>query len=156
MLSLLQKKLFTPEQIVNLDGLVSQDLLDRVAITAMPDLTEKDLTVLEDVISEDALEKLEDHLWPDKKPDSDGNVPNNNSSHAGRKHDLLGTLALAEMLSESSRKKSSVPFRIGDHVRVKYRGQEGTVVDINGNLIMVALADGRTDSYSASQLERAW
>ena len=34
-------------------------------------------------------------------------------------------------------------FRVGNHVRVRYRGQEGTVVDING------------DSYTESQLERA-
>ena len=48
-------------------------------------------------------------------------------------------------------------FQIGDHVRVKYRGQEGTVVDINGSLIMVSLDDGRyVDSYTASQLEKAW
>lgn len=47
-------------------------------------------------------------------------------------------------------------FLVGDHVRVKYRGQEGTVIDINGNLIMVALANGHTDSYEASQLEKAW
>ena len=28
-------------------------------------------------------------------------------------------------------------FRVGDHVRMKYRGQEGTVVDISGDLYMV-------------------
>lgn len=33
-------------------------------------------------------------------------------------------------------------FRVGDHVRVRYRGQEGTVVDINGDLYMVSLNDG--------------
>lgn len=38
-----------------------------------------------------------------------------------------------------------------------HRGQEGTVVDTNGSLIMVSLDDGRhVDSYTASQLERAW
>lgn len=48
-------------------------------------------------------------------------------------------------------------FRVGDHVRVKYRGQEGTVVDINSSLIMVSLDDGRyVDSYIASQIEKAW
>ena len=48
-------------------------------------------------------------------------------------------------------------FRVGDHVRVRYRGQEGTIVDINGDLYMVLLNDGsHVDSYSESQLERAW
>lgn len=48
-------------------------------------------------------------------------------------------------------------FRVGDHVRVKYRRQEGTVVDINGDLYMVSLKDGGyVDSYTESQLEKAW
>ena len=48
-------------------------------------------------------------------------------------------------------------FRVGDHVRVRYRGQEGTIVDINGDLYMVSLKDGGyVDSYYESQLERAW
>ena len=47
-------------------------------------------------------------------------------------------------------------FRVGDHVRVKYRGQEGTVIDINGDLYMVSLSSGSVDSYSENQLERAW
>ena len=48
-------------------------------------------------------------------------------------------------------------FRVGDHVRVKYRGQEETVIDINGDLYMVSLYDGsHVDSYTENQLERAW
>ena len=47
-------------------------------------------------------------------------------------------------------------FRVGNHVRVKYRGQEGTVIDINGDLYMVSLSSGSVDSYSENQLERAW
>lgn len=48
-------------------------------------------------------------------------------------------------------------FRIGDHVRVRYWGQEGTVVDINGNYYMVSLKDGRhVDSYREEELEKAW
>jgi len=39
-------------------------------------------------------------------------------------------------------------FRVGDHVRVRYRGQEGTVIDINGGLYMVSLSSGCVDSYS--------
>ncbi len=47
-------------------------------------------------------------------------------------------------------------FHVGEHVRVKYRGQEGTVVDINGDYYMVSLKDGGfVDSYTESQLERA-
>ena len=68
-----------------------------------------------------------------------------------------GLFASLGVLGDSNRAKSSSGFRIGDHVRVKYRGQEGTIIDINGSLIMVFLDDGKhVDSYDASQLEKAW
>ena len=68
-----------------------------------------------------------------------------------------GWFAFLGMLGDSNRAKSSSGFRVGDHVRVKYRGQEGTIIDINGNLIMVSLDDGKhVDSYEASELEKAW
>lgn len=48
-------------------------------------------------------------------------------------------------------------FKIDDHVRVKYRGQEGIIVDINGESIMVSLDDGTyVDYYDESQLEKIW
>lgn len=46
-------------------------------------------------------------------------------------------------------------FEIGDKVRVKYREQEGYIIDKNGNLYMVSLKDGQyVDSYTADQLEK--
>ena len=48
-------------------------------------------------------------------------------------------------------------FNIGDKVRVKYRDQEGRIIDKNGNLYMVELEDGSyTDSYTEDQLENCW
>ena len=48
-------------------------------------------------------------------------------------------------------------FKIGDKVRVKYRGQEGYIIDKNGNLYMVSINNGQiVDSYSASDLEKCW
>ena len=48
-------------------------------------------------------------------------------------------------------------FSIGDKVRVKYRGQEGRIIDKNGDLYMVELEDGSyTDSYTEDQLENCW
>lgn len=48
-------------------------------------------------------------------------------------------------------------FKIGDKVRVKYRGQEGYIIDKNGSLYMVSLNDGQyVDSYTADQLEKCW
>lgn len=50
---------------------------------------------------------------------------------------------------------SNVELNIGDKVRVKYRNQEGYIIDKNGNLYMVSLNDGGyIDSYTANQLEK--
>lgn len=66
----------------------------------------------------------------------------------------FSTFAMVGMLSEGE-KKESPRFKIGDHVPVRYRGQEGTIVNINGEYYMVSLASG-CDSYKESQLEKAW
>jgi hypothetical protein len=48
-------------------------------------------------------------------------------------------------------------FKVGDKVRVKYREQEGYIIDKNGSLYMVSLNGGAyVDSYSADQLEKCW
>ena len=54
-----------------------------------------------------------------------------------------------------SSKKNDNEYKVGDKVRVKYRGQEGYIIDINDSLYMVSLDDRRyIDSYSAEQLEK--
>ena len=47
-------------------------------------------------------------------------------------------------------------FNIGDKVRVKYRDQEGYIIDKNGELYIVRLTSGGVDSYYASDLEKCW
>ena len=48
-------------------------------------------------------------------------------------------------------------FKIGDRVRIKYRGQEGYIMDKNGDLYMVSINNGQVvDSYSADELEKCW
>ena len=50
---------------------------------------------------------------------------------------------------------SSDEFNRGDKVRVKYREQEGYIIDKNGNTYMVSINNGQiVDSYEASDLER--
>lgn len=52
---------------------------------------------------------------------------------------------------------STDEFNIGDKVRVKYRNQEGYIIDKNGNLYMVSINNGEiVDSYSANDLEKSW
>ncbi len=46
-------------------------------------------------------------------------------------------------------------FEIGDRVRIKYREQEGYIIDKNGSLYTVSIDNGsRVDSYQANELER--
>lgn len=64
-----RKKTFSAADISNLDGVVSQEMLDQAALVTEHKYSEDELLLLEDVISEKALEKLEDRTWPGKKPD---------------------------------------------------------------------------------------
>lgn len=48
-------------------------------------------------------------------------------------------------------------FKVGDKVRVKYREQEGYIIDKDGMYYMVSMNDGElVDSYTADQLEKCW
>lgn len=62
-------------------------------------------------------------------------------------------MGLLSNLFENSNRE----FKIGDRVRVKYRGQEGYIIDKNGNLYMVSINNGQiVDPYEASDLEICW
>lgn len=66
-------------------------------------------------------------------------------------------MGLLSFLLGGSSNNSNDGFRIGDRVRVKYRGQEGYIIDKNGNLYMVSINNGQiVDSYFASDLEKCW
>lgn len=48
-------------------------------------------------------------------------------------------------------------FDIGDRVRIKYRDQEGRIIDINGDYYTVSVDNGKyVDSVRASELEKCW
>lgn len=52
---------------------------------------------------------------------------------------------------------TSSELKIGDRVRVKYRGQEVYIIDKNGNSYMVSINNGQiVDSYEANDLEKCW
>ncbi len=64
---------------------------------------------------------------------------------------------LSMLFGSSSSNGSENKFQIGDKVRVKYRGQEGYIIDKNGSLYMVSINNGQiVDSYEASDLEKCW
>lgn len=59
---------------------------------------------------------------------------------------------LSDLFGNSNRE-----FKIGDRVRVKYRGQEGYIIDKNENLYTVSINNGQiVDSYETSDLEICW
>lgn len=77
--------------------------------------------------------------------------------HKPKRPSLFSALFFGALTDKDSNKMSRPQFRIGDHVRVRYRGQEGTIIGINGSLCMVSLKDGAyVDSYIASDLEKCW
>lgn len=54
------------------------------------------------------------------------------------------------LFSDNNRK-----FKVGDKVRVRYREQEGYIIDIDNDLYMVSMNDGElVDSYYEDQLEK--
>ena len=66
-------------------------------------------------------------------------------------------MGLLDILLGNSSSNSDDKFQIGDKVRVKYRGQEGYIIDRNGSLYMVSINNGQiVDSYEASDLEKCW
>ena len=173
---------FTISQVAELAVFISdEELLNRLTATATGPCTQDDLEELNNNgIRDDLIENIakqyniqdpnECAIWQpgvlqkqlDDLADSAGQLADNlnqiNKDIAKQKLQRKpGLFSFLGVLGDTKRSKSSSGFRVGDHVRVKYRGQEGTIVDINGNLIMVSLDDGgRVDSYEASQLEKAW
>lgn len=52
---------------------------------------------------------------------------------------------------------TNTEFKIGDRLRIKYRGQEGYIIDKNGNLYMVSINNGQiVEPYEAKYLEICW
>ncbi len=173
---------FTYAQVAELAVFIGdEELLNTLAITATGPCTQEDLEELnnneirDDVVTNiakrynqqdpnesaiwppDALHKQIDDLAESVRQITDNINQINKNSEEKKQRRKLGLFAFLGVLGDSNRTKSSSDFRVGDHVRVKYRGQEGTIIDINGNLITVSLDDGNhVDSYDASQLEKAW
>ena len=92
--------------------------------------------------------------------DDDDEFDFDEESKPDKKHTLAGIGALFELNSirkKLSKKDTSPRFRIGDHVRVKYSGLEGSIVDIHHGRYMVSMRDGRkVESYSENEIESCW
>ena len=116
----------------------------------------------ENVIVE--LYKLKDLKVTDVFIDNDDTVVTTGQNYGDKPNGVFSKLAMVFGIGHGIRQgihdavgKPRGKFRVGDRVRVRYRGQEGTVIDINGDLYMVSMNGGaHVDSYYEDQLEKAW
>ena len=151
---------FSRDQLDQLDGMIDSSVLEKIrlkqGLNNKEDGSEEKIEEEEsgDSFCSDASDETdrwdENRIKPNRKPARN----QQKKRHTGLFTGLAIRAGIHDGVHGGSRRRNQ--FQIGDHVRVKYRGQEGTVIDINGSLYVVSMADGRVDSYSASDLERAW
>ena len=150
-----EKLKFSAENLMNFKLCIDDDLLDQLAIQSADSFTKDDIEELWGLIDDDALAQIQKVK---------GLPSIFEMERAKQPTGFFSKVALAFGIGYGVRKgidavkASKRPqFHVGDHVRVKYRGQEGTIIDINGDLYMVSLNDGGyVDSFEESQLEKAW
>lgn len=155
------RKPFSSDQLDQLDGLIDSGVLEKIRLKQGLNNEEEDGSEEEigeeepgDSFCLDTSDQTdasnENRIKPNRKP---GRY-RQKKHHTGFLTGLAILAGIHDGVHGGSRSRNQ--FQIGDHVRVRYRGQEGTVIDINGSLYMVSMADGQVDSYSASDLEGAW
>lgn len=148
---------FTPEEIVDLAIYVSKECMNRMVTTALGDFTEEQVEELVLNVDDDIYADLEKRYCHSDEPDKKVENPFETAPRRKNPGKLFGLFAFAGAAQELGNKKQAPRFRVGDHVRVRWRGQEGTIIDVNGGLYMVSMNDGRTvDSFPESDLERVW
>lgn len=164
-----EKLKFSAENLMNFKLCIDDDLLDQLAIQSADSFTKDDIEELWGLIDDDALaqiQKVKGLPSTFEMDDSENEEPFDEEllERAKQPTGFFSKVALAFGIGYGVRKgidavkASKRPqFHVGDHVHVKYRGQEGTIIDINGDLYMVSLNDGGyVDSFEESQLEKAW
>lgn len=163
---------FTAENIADFKLNIDDDLLDQLAIQSADKFSKDDLEELYCLISDDALRKIyqakgvkpffdfEDSAEEQLDDFDMDEVLERAKQPTGFFSKLAMTFGIGagiHMGINDATQGKPRRFRVGDHVRVRYLGQEGTIIDINGDLYMVSLNDGGyADSFTESQIERAW
>ncbi len=162
-----QKIIFTAENIQDLTNSIDTDLQNQLALQSVSSFSKDDLVMLEGFLDEDVLVKLykaRGFKVPEELDYGELSFDFHEEEPEKQPSGFFSKLAMAFGIGagihhgiEDATRSNFHSFSVGDHVRVKYRGQEGTVVDINGDLYMVSLNDGSyVDSFSESELEKAW
>lgn len=163
---------FTPDQVDWLIGNVDDDILTKAVKACTGPFTrdqlgnldgEIDDDLLQDICKKQGIDLCEDDEEKGGANSSKFGTDDSGSSQSVRggkkkpekRHGGLFTFFAAMSGLSGSKAKTGQRFHVGDHVRVRYRGQEGTVIDINGGLYMVSLKDGNcVDSFTEGDLEK--
>lgn len=163
-----QKLIFSAENIMDLTNSMDSGLQGQMALQSVSAFSEEDIRNLEGFLDDDVIVKLYKargfkvpEILLDDEPQDDYDYQEV-LERAKQPTGFFSKMAMAFGIGAGihqgikdaigSRPKK---FRVGDHVRVRYRGQEGTIVDINGDLYMVSLKDGGyVDSFTESQLDK--
>ena len=175
-----QKMIFSAENVSDLVFAIDDSLVNQIALQSVDAFSEKELMdVLYGSIDDDILiqifqkkgltvpEELSFSLADSitELVETVNELSNEQASNEGKRPGgFFSKLGMLFAVGEGVRQgigdvASPKPhrFRVGDHVRVRFRGQEGTIIDINGDLYMVSMNDGGyVDSYTEDQLDRAW
>jgi hypothetical protein len=149
---------FTADEIIELSGFISEEAFDALISHAQCQFTDNQLEELLDCTGNEYIKEIAKRQGSEVFSTYEEELEYKSSRSTTEKGPgkLFAAGSLFGMLI-GTQKKSRAKFCVGEHVRVRYRGQEGTVVDINGNYYMVSLDDGsKVDSYTESQLEKAW
>ena len=162
-----QKLVFTADDIINLTGNIDPFLQAQLAYQSVGSFSKEDLRSFEGYLDDDVivqLYKLKGLKMPDIFINDDDSEEASGEDFENKPSGFFSTLAMAFGIGHGIQQgindavgKPIRKFRVGDRVRVRYRGQEGTVIDINGDLYMVSMNSGaQVDSYYEDQLEKAW
>ena len=174
-----QKLVFSWNNLQDTEGCIDDDLQKQLLMQSYSSFSKEDLEDMAGYYDDDMIDqlyKLKGMPLPEREPGlaesindfvnyvNDLTIEEQKSVHEKKPGGFFSSLAMAFGIGHGISQgihdaTGSRPrkFRVGDHVRVRYRGQEGTVIDINGDLYMVSLNDGGyVDSYKESQLDRAW
>lgn len=154
---------FSRVQLENLDGEIDdyllQDICSKQSIDLYDDAEEDgedDTDSNDDQPADTIIGEDGDTDSSDPGMDGSGYFQSARRRKLQKRHSGLLTFLAAMSGLAGSHSKTEPRFHVGNHVRVRYRGQEGTIIDINGGLYMVSLDDGNyIDSFEEGDLEKA-
>jgi len=141
---------FSKEDLEDMDGLYDEELINKIYQLKGIALEERELGLAEGITN--FVNYVNDLTFEEPKP-----VPE--KKPGGFFSKMAMAFGIGEGIRQGINNVAGHPvrkFRVGDHMRVKYRGQEGMIIDINDDLYMVSMSSGSVDSYSENQLGRAW